>query len=98
MFSQGDPGLSRSPGGLGIGLALARGVVEAHGGTIEAHSEGLHKGSRFTVYLPVSTKAPGDLPETREPTRSVVPPHNGRARRGRQMPTLDYGARRDEPR
>jgi CheY-like chemotaxis protein len=55
MFSQGDPGIARSSGGLGIGLALARGLVEAHGGTIEARSEG--KGSEFVVRLPVVTAA-----------------------------------------
>jgi signal transduction histidine kinase/ActR/RegA family two-component response regulator len=57
MFSQGDPGIARSSGGLGIGLALARGLVEAHGGTIEARSEGHGKGSQFVVRLPIVTAA-----------------------------------------
>ena len=53
MFRQGDGGASRSNGGLGIGLALARQIVELHSGTIEAHSAGLGKGSRFCVALPM---------------------------------------------
>ncbi|MDE1181703.1 ATP-binding protein [Paraburkholderia sp.] len=54
MFSQLAPALDRSQGGLGIGLALVRGLVELHGGTITAHSEGIGKGSEFTIRLPVS--------------------------------------------
>ena len=53
MFSQLSPALERSQGGLGIGLALVRGLVTLHGGTISADSEGVGKGSEFTVRLPV---------------------------------------------
>jgi PAS domain S-box-containing protein len=53
MFSQVAPVLERSHGGLGIGLALVRGLVELHGGRVEAQSAGLGKGSEFSVYLPV---------------------------------------------
>jgi PAS domain S-box-containing protein len=52
LFVQGDRALDRSQGGLGIGLTLARNLVEAHGGTIAAHSDGLGMGSEFTVRLP----------------------------------------------
>jgi signal transduction histidine kinase len=52
MFSQLSPALERSQGGLGIGLALVRGLVTLHGGTISADSEGIGKGSEFTVQLP----------------------------------------------
>ena len=53
MFSQVHPTMDRSEGGLGIGLALAKGLVELHGGTIEAVSAGLGHGSQFTVRLPL---------------------------------------------
>jgi PAS domain S-box-containing protein len=52
MFSQIEPALERSQGGLGIGLALVRGLVELHGGTIEARSAGIGKGSEFILHLP----------------------------------------------
>jgi PAS domain S-box-containing protein len=59
MFSQVDRNLERAQGGLGIGLTLVRRLVEMHGGTVEAHSEGLGKGSVFTVKLPLSQPATG---------------------------------------
>jgi PAS domain S-box-containing protein len=52
MFTQVDR--ARARGGLGIGLALARSLVEMHGGSIEAHSRGLGQGSEFVVWLPVA--------------------------------------------
>ncbi|MES3024953.1 MAG: ATP-binding protein [Pseudomonadota bacterium] len=53
MFVQVDSTLERSNAGLGVGLSLARKLVELHGGGIEAHSEGVGKGSRFKVRLPI---------------------------------------------
>ena len=52
MFSQVDRSIERSTGGLGIGLALVKGLVEMHGGTVTAESAGVGKGSTFTVRLP----------------------------------------------
>ena len=54
LFVQADRSLLRSQGGLGIGLALVRRLVEMHGGTVEAHSEGLKRGCEFVVRLPVA--------------------------------------------
>jgi CheY-like chemotaxis protein len=53
MFAQLRSALPRSKGGLGIGLALVRGIVELHGGTVHAFSEGENCGSKFTVRLPL---------------------------------------------
>jgi PAS domain S-box-containing protein len=59
-FVQVDQTSDRTQGGLGIGLALAKRLVEMHGGKISAASEGLGKGSRFTISLP-ARRAPGAL-------------------------------------
>jgi signal transduction histidine kinase/ActR/RegA family two-component response regulator len=53
MFAQIDQSLEKSQGGLGIGLTLVKRLVEMHGGSVEAHSEGPGKGSRFIARLPV---------------------------------------------
>jgi signal transduction histidine kinase/ActR/RegA family two-component response regulator len=53
MFSQVAPALERSQGGLGIGLSLVQGLVELHGGKVEARSGGIGKGSEFIVRLPI---------------------------------------------
>jgi CheY-like chemotaxis protein len=52
MFVQDEQGLERSAGGLGIGLTLVRQIVELHGGKVEAHSDGVGKGSTFVVRFP----------------------------------------------
>jgi PAS domain S-box-containing protein len=52
MFVQGNRSIDRAQGGLGIGLTLVRSLVELHGGTVEAISPGLDRGSVFTVRLP----------------------------------------------
>lgn len=53
MFTQIDHTLHRAQGGLGIGLALVRELTEMHGGRVEGYSEGLGKGSEFTLCLPL---------------------------------------------
>ena len=58
LFVQGDRSLERTGGGLGIGLTLVRHLVQLHGGTVEAGSEGPGRGSTFTVRLPVLAVAP----------------------------------------
>jgi two-component system CheB/CheR fusion protein len=60
LFVQADQRLDRSAGGLGVGLSLARTIVELHGGTIEARSEGPERGSEFTVRLPLLRRVLAD--------------------------------------
>ncbi len=52
-FRQADGSKSRRYGGMGLGLAVTRHIVELHGGTVDAHSEGPDKGSRFTIRVPI---------------------------------------------
>jgi CheY-like chemotaxis protein len=58
LFTQVDATLSRSHGGLGVGLALVRTLVEMHDGRVQAFSAGLNKGSEFTVILPALAAIP----------------------------------------
>jgi len=58
MFSQVEAPEGRSEGGLGIGLALVKGLAELHGGTVEVHSAGLGHGSEFVVRMPVAAQQP----------------------------------------
>ena len=62
LFTQADRTLGRSQGGLGVGLALVRRLVEMQGGSVSAYSEGPDRGSEFTVHLPAAsaTKAIDD--------------------------------------
>ncbi|HWN68997.1 MAG TPA: hybrid sensor histidine kinase/response regulator, partial [Haliangium sp.] len=63
-FVQGERAPDRSEGGLGIGLMLVRSLVELHGGSVTAYSEGAGKGSRFDVRLPLLRTAGGERPAT----------------------------------
>jgi PAS domain S-box-containing protein len=73
-FNQADKTLHRSKGGLGLGLALVRGLVELHGGRVAAHSEGLGKGSELVVVLPLDDEA------TLDPSPKDVVPSQVRRR------------------
>jgi len=78
IFTQVDRTIEAAQGGLGIGLSLVKGLVEMHGGTVEAKSEGRGKGSEFVVRLPVrSLEASKPRSEwgaamTRTPSRRVL--------------------------
>jgi len=72
LFAQGDHTRVHGPAGLGIGLALARRLVEMHGGTIAVASAGIDHGSQFTVTLPISSSTrPTERSET---AKSFGPP------------------------
>jgi CheY-like chemotaxis protein len=82
MFSQVNSAVDRAEGGLGIGLALVKGLVALHGGRVEVRSEGLGRGSEFIVHLPHKVLAPR--------TQEVEEPRHGAAnadavRRGRVL-------------
>ncbi len=64
VFVQGESSLDRAQGGLGIGLALVRQLIELHGGSIEAHSDGSGLGSAFIVRLPSAAPAQLRQPAT----------------------------------
>jgi PAS domain S-box-containing protein len=72
MFVQGERFGLRGSAGLGIGLALTRRLIEMHGGTIEASSDGVGRGSRFTIRLPLSQEGLVK-PQQRTPVAQVQP-------------------------
>jgi signal transduction histidine kinase len=69
VFVQGTISLDRSQGGLGIGLSLVRRLVELHGGSVEAHSDGTSSGSTFIMRLPGATRPEG----SNTPASALVP-------------------------
>ena len=87
MFCQVDRGMERSTGGLGIGLALVKGLVEMHGGTVNAASDGPGQGSTFTVKLPV-----GGTADSGSDPRALV---NGHAESGSKRRILVVDDNRD---
>src|SRR5690349_8404902 len=75
-FRQADQKTSRQHGGMGLGLAIVRHLVELHGGTVSAHSEGEGKGATFTVMLPISPVYQVDTTGSRvhPGARDLLPP------------------------
>lgn len=64
-FEQGDRGITRRFGGLGLGLAISKAIVETHGGTLTAASEGRGKGATFSVTLPLWKQVSDGVPKNR---------------------------------
>jgi signal transduction histidine kinase/CheY-like chemotaxis protein len=64
VFTQGEQSLDRSLGGLGVGLAVVKGLVELHGGFVSARSEGVGRGAEFTLSLPLTSRGPVLAPAT----------------------------------
>ncbi len=69
-FRQAEGGTTRKTGGLGLGLAIVRHIVEMHGGTVHAYSAGEGKGATFSVELPLMIVRPAGLDPPREHPRS----------------------------
>lgn len=67
LFVQLDPAIDRRQGGLGIGLTLVRNLVEMHGGTVRAYSEGSGRGSTFRVRLPLDVQAMEQIEPSSQP-------------------------------
>src|SRR5262249_18430730 len=61
IFVQLDQRLERTQGGLGVGLGLVKNIVEMHGGSVSAASDGPGRGSRFTMLLPIAKPLPGEV-------------------------------------
>ena len=74
LFAQAERTADRAQGGLGIGLALVKSLVELHGGTVALHSPGLGQGSEFTISLPLLDKASSGAAET----QAALPAPDGR--------------------
>ncbi len=79
-FVQGDRTLARTEGGLGLGLALVKGITEMHGGTVRVESAGTGKGAGFVVRLPLA-----DAADVQEPLRRKIWGNNG----GRRVLVVD---------
>jgi CheY-like chemotaxis protein/two-component sensor histidine kinase len=74
-FRQADSSSKRKHGGLGLGLAIVRHLVELHGGTVEAESPGAGQGARFTVRLPVRVLTPAEqMVQTEQPPPAATIP------------------------
>jgi CheY-like chemotaxis protein len=73
LFVQADKSLDRRNGGLGVGLTIAKRLVELHGGEIEVHSAGLGQGSEFIVRLPIDAPSQSDASIVPSPSADAEP-------------------------
>jgi signal transduction histidine kinase/DNA-binding response OmpR family regulator len=74
-FTQADRSLDRSRGGLGLGLALVKGLVELHGGEVRAGSDGLGRGTRMAIRLPLPEHVPQQPKTERGPAAATASSH-----------------------
>ena len=77
LFAQERQEIDRSDGGLGLGLAIVKSLMRAHGGTVDAHSEGKNRGARFSIRMPLAARAPEEpgtaSPAAPAPVSAAVP-------------------------
>jgi CheY-like chemotaxis protein/two-component sensor histidine kinase len=78
LFAQSERSADRETGGLGIGLTLVKAIAEMHGGSVEAKSDGPHKGSEFTVRLPALGEGPVEDDEDSRTAIESGPMHTRR--------------------
>jgi signal transduction histidine kinase len=98
VFVQGTISLDRSQGGLGIGLSLVRRLVELHGGSVEAHSDGTSSGSTFTLRLPGAARQAASMapclplaPASARPTVLLIEDNDdGREMMATMLEAWDY--------
>lgn len=81
LFAQAENAIGRAQGGMGIGLALVRNLVQLHNGSIEAHSDGVGRGSEFVIRLPLAKRDQRTEPRTSAKTPKVARPLSGPPRR-----------------
>lgn len=96
-FRQADPSSKRQHGGLGLGLAIVRHLIELHGGTVWAESPGLNQGSTFTFELPVMAIRPQGLSRPEQPHAPNSAPPNPAAIGPRVLEGVRVLAVDDEP-
>jgi len=88
LFRQSEPGITRRFGGMGIGLALVRQLVDLQGGRVEAYSEGEGKGARFTVWLPLHFASEERIGQVTVASAGTASSSNGAAERSRRLEGL----------
>jgi two-component system CheB/CheR fusion protein len=93
-FAQADTSRTRAHGGLGLGLAIVHHILELHGGTVRAESNGAGKGATFTFMVPRVTVSPSTFPPARSPSSfppSTTPKMNGEGRTVHAPEMVEYG-------
>jgi CheY-like chemotaxis protein len=74
LFAQERQEIDRSDGGLGLGLAIVKSLMRAHGGSVEAHSDGKNRGARFIIRIPLAARAAEEAGTIARTARAPVSP------------------------